>query len=302
MDSNKSLHPTRGRERVDCFNCSATRRCCDRVRHRCETCTRNSETCGGYPRDWQWLGGVKARGKQKGTSMSITASNPNWQSTTPSDRLFKFKQGNPQRKRGSMYDGKSRVPRPAKAKANDLTVAEEPTEANLSSVQLCDSALSSHVHHPTPSTSSPTSTRDDNMPPMEEALSELEPATARHNDPPLDNLDYSVFEDIGYDGSDTNTTMPALQLEAIWFEDMSQWTTPELLGFDPFHHPSPRMSSALLSDKQTSEALVLCKSGPALVATIRHALLTWVSIRRHATLRPAAHLRLPRQSTTVCIS
>lgn len=292
MDSNKSLHTSKGRETVDCFNCSASRRCCDRVRHRCETCTRSSETCGGYPRDWQWLGGVKARGKQKGTSMSITASNPNWQSTTPSDRMFKFKQASPHKKKGLMYVRKSRVSRSGKAaNANGLTVAEEPTEeANLSGVQLCNSASSFYEHHPTPSTSSPTSMRDGNMSLMEEVLSELEPATARHADPPLDGLDYSVFDDIGCDESDTNTTMPALQLEAIWFEDMSQWTTSEVPGLDPFHHPSPRLSSTLLSDKQTLEALVLCKSSLVLVATTYLALLTWVSIRRHATLRPAAHL------------
>ncbi|KAL7811924.1 fungal-specific transcription factor domain-containing protein [Trichoderma gracile] len=83
------------REAVDCFNCSASRRCCDRTKHRCDTCAKSSEHCQGYPRALQWLTGVTSRGKQKGRSISIDASNTAWESTTPTNHTFIFKQGRP---------------------------------------------------------------------------------------------------------------------------------------------------------------------------------------------------------------
>ncbi|KAL6879365.1 fungal-specific transcription factor domain-containing protein [Trichoderma novae-zelandiae] len=86
------------RESVDCFNCSASQRSCDRTKHRCDTCERSSELCQGYPRALQWLTGVTSRGKQKGRSISIDASNSAWESTTPTNHTFIFKQGRPPRK------------------------------------------------------------------------------------------------------------------------------------------------------------------------------------------------------------
>ncbi|KAL7783097.1 fungal-specific transcription factor domain-containing protein [Trichoderma ceciliae] len=93
-----SVPTPRRREAVNCFNCSASQRSCDRTRHRCDTCAKNSELCQGYPRELQWLTGVTSRGKQKGRSISIDASNTDWESTTPTNHTFIFKPGRPQKK------------------------------------------------------------------------------------------------------------------------------------------------------------------------------------------------------------
>jgi len=89
----------RRQEAVDCFNCSASCRPCDRSRHRCDTCSQASELCQGYPRELQWLSGVTSRGKQKGRSLSIKPSSQEWESITPTNHTFVFKPGRPQRKR-----------------------------------------------------------------------------------------------------------------------------------------------------------------------------------------------------------
>lgn len=83
---------------MNCFNCSASQRSCDRTRHRCDTCAKYSELCQGYPRELQWLTGVTSRGKQKGRSISIDSSNTEWESITPTNHTFIFKQGRPQKK------------------------------------------------------------------------------------------------------------------------------------------------------------------------------------------------------------
>ncbi|PTB61745.1 hypothetical protein BBK36DRAFT_1131105 [Trichoderma citrinoviride] len=90
-----SVPAAKRRETVDCFNCSASQRSCDRTKHRCDTCANLLEQCQGYPRALQWLTGVTSRGKQKGRSISIDASNPQWESTTPTNHTFIFKQGRP---------------------------------------------------------------------------------------------------------------------------------------------------------------------------------------------------------------
>lgn len=89
------------KESVDCFNCSASSRICDRIRHRCSTCTKASEICGGYPRDLQWLTGVKSRGKEKGLCLGPPSPNRQWHPTTPTpaNHPFVFKQGKPRKKR-----------------------------------------------------------------------------------------------------------------------------------------------------------------------------------------------------------
>jgi hypothetical protein len=92
----------RRREAVDCFNCSASRRHCDRTRHRCNTCSKGSEICQGYPRELQWLAGVTSRGKRKGQSISIKASNREWESTTPTNYAFIFKQARSPRRRSQV--------------------------------------------------------------------------------------------------------------------------------------------------------------------------------------------------------
>lgn len=84
---------------MDCFNCSASCRPCDRTRHRCDTCPQTSEMCQGYPRELQWLTGVTSRGKQKGQSLSINPSSQVWESTTPTNHTFIFKPERPQRTR-----------------------------------------------------------------------------------------------------------------------------------------------------------------------------------------------------------
>ncbi|KAL6876302.1 fungal-specific transcription factor domain-containing protein [Trichoderma longibrachiatum] len=93
-----SVPAAKRRETVDCFNCSASGRPCDRTKHRCETCASSSELCQGYPRALQWLIGVTSRGKLKGRSISIDASNTAWESTTPTNHTFIFKQGRPPKK------------------------------------------------------------------------------------------------------------------------------------------------------------------------------------------------------------
>lgn len=89
---------TRRHEAVDCFNCSTSGRSCDRTRHRCSTCAQFSQLCQGYPRELQWLKGITSRGKQKGKSISIDASNTDWESTTPTNHTFIFKPGRPQKR------------------------------------------------------------------------------------------------------------------------------------------------------------------------------------------------------------
>lgn len=95
----RTFQKPRSRELADCFNCSASRRRCDRQPYRCNTCSASVETCSGYPREWQWLSGVKSRGRDKGRTMSISASNSKWHSTTPINRNFVFKPGVSSRKR-----------------------------------------------------------------------------------------------------------------------------------------------------------------------------------------------------------
>ena len=89
----------RRREAVDCFNCSASCRPCDRTRHRCHKCAQISEMCQGYPRELQWLTGVTSRGKQKGQSLSIKPSSQEWESTTPTNHTFIFKPERPHKTR-----------------------------------------------------------------------------------------------------------------------------------------------------------------------------------------------------------
>jgi len=81
---------------VDCLNCTATRRLCDRTRYRCDTCAQNSDDCQGYPRRLRWLVGITSRGKDKHKSLSIKSSNPKWQPVHHSKHSFKFKPGIPQ--------------------------------------------------------------------------------------------------------------------------------------------------------------------------------------------------------------
>lgn len=99
VEVSQSQQSHRRREAVDCFNCSASRRRCDRTRHRCNTCNKGSEICQGYPRELQWLAGVTSRGKRKGQSISIKASNREWESTTPTNYAFIFKQARSPRRR-----------------------------------------------------------------------------------------------------------------------------------------------------------------------------------------------------------
>lgn len=86
----------RRRETVDCFNCTTSRRPCDRTRHRCTTCAQTAELCQGYPRELQWLTGVTSRGKQKGLVLGMGQV---WESTTPTNQTFVFKPERPQRVR-----------------------------------------------------------------------------------------------------------------------------------------------------------------------------------------------------------
>ncbi|KAK5065227.1 hypothetical protein LTR84_001065 [Exophiala bonariae] len=87
------------KELVNCFNCSASGQVCDRTRHRCLMCLQTTKVCRGYPRDLQWLSGVKSRGKEKGKALSVETSRGQWQSTTPINHAFVFKQGKPRKKR-----------------------------------------------------------------------------------------------------------------------------------------------------------------------------------------------------------
>ena len=93
------IQMSKRKEPADCFNCSASKRHCDRTRHRCHTCSRKSEICHGYPRDLQWLPGVKSRGRDKDKVLSVETLDQNWQSTTPINHSFVFKQGKLRKKR-----------------------------------------------------------------------------------------------------------------------------------------------------------------------------------------------------------
>lgn len=78
-------------ELLDCLNCTASHRVCDRARYRCNACSQNSDVCQGYPRRLRWLPGVASRGKDKNRSLSIQSSNPKWQPVDSGRGSFKFK-------------------------------------------------------------------------------------------------------------------------------------------------------------------------------------------------------------------
>jgi hypothetical protein len=86
-------------ESVDCFNCAAVDRQCDKTRHRCLACFKDGQLCTGYPRNLQWLAGVRSRGKRKGQSLNIVASDREWQSRTPTNHTFVFKKGRARQRR-----------------------------------------------------------------------------------------------------------------------------------------------------------------------------------------------------------
>lgn len=95
------------KECVDCFNCSSVGRVCDRTPNRCTACLQTTAICRGYPRDLQWLIGVKSRGKEKGKLLSVDASKGEWHSTTPTNHDFIFKQGKPRKKRRQGFKKRS---------------------------------------------------------------------------------------------------------------------------------------------------------------------------------------------------
>lgn len=122
------------RELVDCFNCSVSRRVCDRTSQRCLTCDRVPETCGGYPREWQWLTGIKSRGKQKGQPFTITTSGHEWQSTTPVNRVFVFKKGAPKRKRDKLGSQRLKPKRATEDYINGVANDNESDDENNSKI------------------------------------------------------------------------------------------------------------------------------------------------------------------------
>jgi hypothetical protein len=91
-------------ESVDCFNCAAVDRQCDKTRHRCLACFKDGQICTGYPRNLQWLAGVRSRGNRKGQSLNIVASDREWQSRTPTNHTFVFKKGRARQRRKHARD------------------------------------------------------------------------------------------------------------------------------------------------------------------------------------------------------
>lgn len=260
MDVQLLTQVSKRREAVDCFNCSALHRQCDRTRHRCETCSRCSEACGGYPREWQWLAGVKSRGKHKGRSMSIAASSREWQSTTPINHMFVFKQGNPQRK--------SARPRPKPAN-NSKTASSEPSGPVTSSNQQHSSPHGlAQGEEPSPTSVADTS---QNLPLTLGDLCDpasCDPATLGHIDP---MFDFSLMHDFDADGG--NMLMPPLPNESVW-PDQTPW---QFSTID--RPPTPRLSlSWPLPALETAELLTLCTSNHPLRAP--PSLLTWPPLRR----------------------
>lgn len=265
MDVELLTPVSKRREAVDCFNCSASHRQCDRTRHRCETCSRCLETCGGYPRKWQWLAGVKSRGKHKGRSMSIAASSREWQSTTPINHTFVFKQGAPQKKRSKCGVKDSR-PRLARANNTKATASLEPSgPVVLSSLQpqlSHPSALLPGEHQPPSLTPAPVvDTVNQSLSLTPEVLCDLttcDPVTCDLNalgyvDPTFEGFDLSLMHDFNADGG--NMLVPPVPIGSAWPDQTSLWPSPII------NRPeSPRLSLFALPAVQTSELLTLCMS------------------------------------------
>lgn len=132
------------KELVDCFNCSAAGSACDRTRHRCVTCLQTTDVCRGYPRDLQWLSGVKSRGKEKGKLLSVEASKGEWQSTTPINHAFIFKQGKPRKKRPQQPRKLNAASLRQASSPKDRAIIEsnESHEYGLTEIELEDDMLS----------------------------------------------------------------------------------------------------------------------------------------------------------------
>jgi len=249
MDAPSLPEASKRREAVDCFNCSASRRPCDRTRHRCETCSRCSELCGGYPREWQWLAGVKSRGKHKGRSMSIPTSSRDWHSTTPVNHMFVFKPGNPKRKRAKGAGDSSTKPRRHRAGTDKMAL---PDAANFAATPS-----SNEQHFDQAEGESPTSVADPNhellLAPDAEAAGG-DSASLELTNAIFDDIDVSAIQDLDIDG---NMLIPPLELESIW-PDQTGSLQPSMIYLPP---PPALSTPASLQAWETVELLTLCMNG-----------------------------------------
>ncbi|EXJ90280.1 hypothetical protein A1O1_03379 [Capronia coronata CBS 617.96] len=105
-----SFQPTASRRvaKIDCYNCVAAKRRCDRSRQQCSVCAANLEECNGYPYQLSWQTGVASRGKLKGKTFNINGHQI--APTTTSVRGFRFKEGRPRQKRSQKQKGSGNGP------------------------------------------------------------------------------------------------------------------------------------------------------------------------------------------------
>lgn len=189
------------RETVDCFNCTSSRRPCDRTRHRCKSCAQRSDVCQGYPRELRWLPGVKSRGKRKDQSMSITSSDRDWQpATSLIHQTFRFKP--------------ARLQKEPRRNANGLRTVSAAEYISGTHQKARDQQDPPALH---------MGLRRNRQPsvPFRDSSQSLESTAAIFPDapnPPLcDEIDLYLDEDSN--GPDYNVTLPEPQLEPSWHHD-----------------------------------------------------------------------------------
>lgn len=261
MDAELLPQVSKRREAVDCFNCSASRRQCDRTRHRCGTCSQCSEACGGYPRKWQWLTGVKSRGKHKGRTMSITASSKEWQSTTPINHEYVFKQGNPQNKRPKCRGAKTSRSKAASG-SGSKTASFEPTRPVVLSNQQPQPSNLLQDEQPSPTYASVVDVSQ-NFPLGPGNFcdsSTCDPATLGYVEPIFEGFDFSRMHDFNADGD--NMLIPPMPIESIWPDQTHPWPLSTI-----YRPEAPGLSLSSLSAMETSQLLTLCMPSSLLLLT-----------------------------------
>lgn len=259
-------------EAADCFNCLAAQRPCDRTRHRCNKCFLESDICKGYPRQLQWLPGVKSRGRNKGQSLSIQSSSREWQPTTPTSHNFTFKQGRVHRRRktGAGSVKTSSTPREA--------VQQLPIQTEVTEVTEVDEIKSSL----------PQTAEDEAASVTTEGLDEISGFGSIDAYDPFVLFDgFDIMVD-SYDnpfsldlGSADDTILP-LQLQTN-LPQHNEWTTPASVSISMMASSaatgSPAASISLSPSLESSELLTFCTypTAPILTEAWRYTADRWVT-------------------------
>lgn len=192
--------------------------------------------------------------------MSITTSSREWQSTTPINHMFVFKQGILKKKR-SRCAGKSLRARSAN-NSGSKAVSETSGAVVVSNQQQSPKAVSQNDRL----TSSRASVMDDRhnlaSTPEDFGLSIIcSPPNLEHITPMFDCLDLPMLQDF----DEGNMFMPTLQIETDLLDQVYQGSIPTIQSLETPHAEIPgpltsRIALSPLSDMPSLELLALCKS------------------------------------------